>query len=372
MADQLAIFAPTVDSLRKWIEQNRFKKIFLVTGKSSYDASGAKAMLEAVLKIRQVVRFNNFSTNPNIKDVYLGANRLRDADPDVIIAVGGGSVIDMAKLLNGLSSHPDESFKNLIQDQNPDISKHRPIAVIPTTAGSGSEATHFAVVYMDQKKFSLAHENLMPDLALICPPLTYNLPQYTAASSAVDALSQAVESLWARQATPLSRYYAEKAIKLIWPSIKGAVKQQNKTAKNHLLLGSHFAGKAINISKTTAPHAMSYPLTINHGLSHGHAVGILVGRFLILHSLTKFNDTHLNKAMSQLCDYFECNRPEELSNKWYELLEHIGLEINLNKLGINDVTDKQRIVENANMERLRNHPIQITSRIVYDILDYNI
>ena len=112
----------------------------------------------------------------------------------MIIAIGGGSVIDMGKLINILDAQSNKNVSQLIKNSALVQSKGLPLIAIPTTFGTGSEATHFAVVYINKVKYSLAHSYILPDYAIVEPALSYKLPSKIAATSAMDALSQAVES----------------------------------------------------------------------------------------------------------------------------------------------------------------------------------
>ena len=170
-------------------------------------------------------------------------------DYDLIVAIGGGVVMDFAKLVSvylrkwGLFENHFFEISNL----NDKI----PLVCIPTTSGSGSEATHFAVVYKNGQKFSVAASILLPDYAIIDPTLTYHLPKFIAASAGIDALCQSIESIWALSATDESRNYAKFALLNIVPSLVDSVESPSPANKEKMAIGAHFAGKAINISKTT-------------------------------------------------------------------------------------------------------------------------
>ena len=151
---------------------------------------------------------------------------------------------------------------------------------IPTTAGTGSEATHFAVVYVDGEKYSLAHPYLVPAYAVIDPLLTYSLPAGVTAASGLDAFCQAIESIWAVGATDVSHTFATEAARLAVQHLRAAVQNPTDTARAGMCRAAHLSGKAINISKTTAPHALSYVLTAEYGLAHGVAVALTLAPML--------------------------------------------------------------------------------------------
>src|SRR5690606_25840825 len=136
-----------------------------------------------------------------------------------------------------------------------------PLLAVPTTAGTGSEATHFAVVYIDGVKHSLAHPLLRPDLVILDPLLTYAMPPGLTAATGLDALSQGIEALWAVGATTKSVGYAARAVELAAGALETAVIAPDRTARRAMMEAAHASGLAIDISKTTAPHALSYAIS---------------------------------------------------------------------------------------------------------------
>ncbi|MCK5473164.1 MAG: phosphonoacetaldehyde reductase, partial [Planctomycetes bacterium] len=234
------------------------KRIFLVTAHDSYELSGAKGNLDKIFAGCQVQRFYDFSSNPKIEDVNKGLEAFKKIRPDVVIGVGGGSVIDMAKLINFFASNELEPSEYL---KNPEskINISRPLIAIPTTAGSGSEATAFAVLYIDKEKFSIDNEFVLPDVAIVDPDLTTSLPEYITAVTGMDALCQAIESYWCINSTDESKEFAKKAIELVMKNLKTAVNNPDRNSRLAMAKAANLAGKAINITKTTAPHAISYP-----------------------------------------------------------------------------------------------------------------
>jgi len=357
-----------LNSIPSILEYHRATCIFLVTGKRSFYSSGARDDINPCLNGKTIINFSDFSVNPKIDDVTKGVSIFKQAKCDVVVAVGGGSVIDMAKLVNA-TAHSNYEPWDLVTGKRKIELKGQPLIAIPTTVGSGSEATHFAVVYVDNTKYSLAHKYILPDYSIIDPSLTYSLPPRLVAVSAFDALSQAVESYWAVTATEKSQGYASQAIRMILQTLESAVNSPSIEAMNTLALAGHLAGKAINITKTTAPHAISYPLTTYFNIPHGHAVALLLGKFFVINSelegVKRSNSrgkNYLQKVMHELYDLFNCVSPHGCSNKWYQLMAAVGLENNFKSLGIIDQSDIDCIINNVNVERLENHPVIIEER----------
>ena len=367
-----------VTKIKEIIKERKPEKILLVTGKQSYINSGAKEKIENQLENIDRYYFSDFEINPKLEDIKTGVNLLKKNRCDLIIAVGGGSVIDVAKSINILAKHKENDLLGYIKGESEIEKKGLPLIAIPTTAGTGSEATHFSVVYVDKIKYSLAHKYMLPDYAIIDAALSYNLPKNIAASSGMDALSQAVESYWAVNSTEDSRGYAAQAISTILKVLELAVSGDNQ-AKEDMSKAAHLAGKAINISKTTAPHALSYPITTEYGVPHGHAVALTLGYFFDINSniidysiVDGRGYKHISEIMKNIFSMFECGSAEETRDKWFQLMFDLGLETNLNKLGIKIKSDIHKIVDKVNIERLSNNPVRIEKKDLILLLERGI
>ena len=248
----------SLKTLTKIIECESATNILLISGKQSFKTSGLEAKLKILLNNKNLTFVNDFEINPKYEEIVLIGGKLKNQEIDLIIAAGGGSVIDFAKCINlYLSSWTSDGSDGIINRELLPI-KLFPLVAIPTTAGTGSEATHFAVVYIKGVKVSVAHESLTPKYAIIDPSLTYGSPPYVSACCAFDALCQAIESFWSIGSTPESQKYAREAIILIKNSMLKATNLDCIESRGKLSKGAYLAGKAINISTTSAPHALSY------------------------------------------------------------------------------------------------------------------
>ena len=366
----------SLENIKKIISDIDAKKILLVTGKDSYNKSGSEEKLSQYLDNIIVERFYDFEVNPKVEDVAVGVSLALKKNPDLIIAIGGGTVIDMAKLINILSSQKDHSFINIIKNSSLiDKKGLSPLVAIPTTSGTGSEATHFAVVYVEKSKYSLAHKFMLPDYVIVDSSLSNKMPKNIAASVAIDALSQAIESYWSVGSTTESQKYARQSIEIILASIEKAVIEKDADAKDLMSLAANLSGKAINISKTTAAHAISYPISTYFNVPHGHAVGLLLGCFFEINSdfeLHGINDSrgssYLTNTMLQLLKLFGVANPLDCKLAWYKMMNDIGLETNISKLGICSSDDIDLISDNVNLERLNNNPVVVSEETLKNIL----
>ncbi|RLE23409.1 MAG: alcohol dehydrogenase, partial [Actinobacteria bacterium] len=187
--------AGDLDRLAALVERLHPVRVMLFTGGASYLTSGAFAVIEPLLAGFPISRISDVRPNPTLESVTDAVERCRVFDPDLIVAVGGGSVIDLAKSVRVLA--PQEATLRSVITGDAAIDRTGvPLIAIPTTAGTGSETTHFSVVYVDGIKHSFASETIRPDFALLDPQLTYSAPPSVTAATGLDALSQAMESLW--------------------------------------------------------------------------------------------------------------------------------------------------------------------------------
>jgi len=356
------------------LEKYGAKNIFLVTGKNSYKLCGVEEVVSQLTSKYSFSRFCDFEVNPKIEDVEKGIDNFREGNYDLILAIGGGSVIDMAKLINIFSPQLRVPIEYIMKKKNIEDKGLVPLVAIPTTAGSGSEATHFAVVYVDGKKYSVAHQGILPGHVILDPSLTMRLYSRITASTGMDALSQAIESYWNVDSTDESQKYAQEAVTSVLNNLITAVNNPSPESRESMLMASHLAGKAINITKTTAPHALSYHLTSEHGIPHGHAVALTLGGVLAFNSSVIEADVtdkrgidYVRKTMHELDDLFDCPDADSSREKIRELMKSIDLETSLSQLGIRK-EDIGPIVESVNVERLINNPRSLTRQAMKELL----
>ena len=343
--------------------------VLLVTGNSMYRASGAEQALEPVLREREVTHLTCLHTNPRDEDVRQLLNGIDNKESyQAIIAVGGGSVIDTAKLLKAFWINPLSLDEYLGSEDNRELRPAAlPLIAIPSTAGSGSEATRFAVVYKNKKKYSVEHDDLLPNFSVVIPPLLASVPQHVAASSGMDALCQGIESYWSIHSTDESRKLAAEAITLAWNWIEKAVNDRSSEALNHMAKASHLAGRAINITKTTAPHAVSYPMTSYFGITHGHAVGLLTARFLIFNEgvteedcLESRGPEWVKQRLHEISAILGEDTVDDAAQGLTQKTKSIGLKIDLSELGVRTEDDIDTIIQNgSNLNRLNNNPRKV-------------
>ncbi|MCH5165432.1 MAG: iron-containing alcohol dehydrogenase [Clostridiales bacterium] len=273
--------------------------------------------------------FCDFKPNPVYEDVMKGVKAFEGCDS--IVSVGGGSAIDVAKAIKYflcLDADGNFVYKNI---------KHYSV---PTTAGTGSESTRYAVIYKDGVKQTLTHDALFPDVAVLVPQLLESLPPYQKKCTLLDALCHAIESIWSVNATEDSRQYAREAIELIKSNYKAYVSGEASVIPK-MLKAANLAGRAINISQTTAAHAMSYKLTSLYKIPHGHAVALTLPYLWQL----------LIEADCQSLQYENITVTE-----FNEIYNDLGLDSAL------DISEEQMdiLVSSVNLLRLGNFPLKLS------------
>ena len=350
----------SLENIRFIIKEEKVSRIIIFAGEKSYKLSGAEENLKTILpNINHKIIFKTKSY-PNMVDLKNFVENIKNFKPNLIIAIGGGAVLDLAKMSNSLFNNLDieESIKN----SNYKLKKFCSLIAVPTTAGSGAEATSNAVIYINKIKFSIEGTTIKPDYILIDPSLILSTPTNIAAAAGMDAIAQAIESLISKKSTIESVEYSIKSLEHLLDSYENHIKNKNFESSYKMSIGALNAGKAINISKTTAPHAVSYPFTSHHGISHGHAVVLTLPDFLsfnfknLKYSKTSFD---LKKRFDIIFKAFNVQNIINLENKIKLLAQNTGLELNFNKLKITQKSQIDTILSQINKQRLMNNPIEL-------------
>lgn len=251
-------------------------RVLLVTT-PGFTKRGLTGAVRGLLPGRDLVVLDNVRPNPAIDALERDARQLEGLNIRQVVALGGGSAIDTAKVLTYMlaSAGTGFSLRRYFEQQGelPDLAP-LPLLAIPTTAGTGSEVTPFATVWdlAAAKKYSLASPRLFARTALLDPELTLTLPQDITIITGLDALSHAFESIWNRNANIMTRGYALQAIKIILHTLPALVSDlQDMGLRFKMMEASTLAGLAISGTRTALAHSISYPITARHGMPHGLA-----------------------------------------------------------------------------------------------------
>ncbi len=343
--------------LQKYIEDYAIHKLFIVCRPGSYEKSGAKIKAEALLRDMGVRfhYFHGFELNPKYENIMDGVQAFKQSLCNGILAVGGGSALDTAKAIAIFSSSENVLSDYLASDSS--LTENTiPLIAVPTTAGTGSEATRYSIIYYNEVKYTITHSSIRPWAVILESSFLLSLPQYVLAETMMDAYAQAIESYWSVGSTPQAKDYAAEAIQLIDNHFEAAL-GKDLTALGALLRASNLAGEAIEITKTTAPHAMAYGLTTHYGIPHGHAVGLLLPEAYRLNADpdAEVNDPrgreYLNETFRRLNAIMKVESAEAAVQKLYNRLEQLKLLIKIEGLDIDMLVGK------VALDRLGNNPV---------------
>lgn len=310
------------------------------------------------------VYFTDFTVNPKYEEIYNGVDIFKAEKCDAIVAVGGGSAIDVAKCIKVFSTMEKGEiyYKQELKDN--DI----PLIAVPTTAGTGSESTRFSVFYHYGEKQSIGPEFLLPEYAFLDATLLYSLPVYQKKCTLLDALCQAIESWWSVHSTDESKEYAKIAVEKIIANYKAYIFDNDPCATEEIMLGSNYAGRAINITSTTSAHAMSYKMTTLYGIPHGHAVGVGLAHIwdYMNKNTDKCTDNRGEEYLKQIfCDIAKAlggNTAEEGARIYKNILAEIEIE------GPKAQPDEIEILaKSVNVGSLKNNPVKLTYDTLYEL-----
>ena len=360
----------SAEDIKKFINDKSFKKIFVLCGKKSFVTSGAEELFKKIIIDKEIKLFYKKSELPILEELIEIINDIKNFKPDLILAVGGGAVIDYAKIANVVDVRED--LADLIVNYSyPFKKKYTKLTVIPTTAGSGAEVTSNAVIYVDGIKHSFESELLIPDNFFLIPEFLISAPNKIKASAGFDAIAQALESLVSKKSNDQSIEYASKSLRVSVNSFISFVNNPNMKNATEMSIAANLAGKAISISKTTAPHAASYPFTSLFNISHGHAVGLFFERFF------KFNYENLEKSdvsfdlkkrFDLIFNLFDVSNIEGFNATISSIKKQAKLEDNMKLLNIDLDKNIEKIIGGVNLLRLGNNPVKINGNDISNII----
>ena len=350
------------------------KKLFMVVD-SSYPFLNIKDIIEA-LPVKERVMFSDFTPNPLYEQVCNGIELLKSSHCDTILAVGGGSAIDVAKCIK-LAVLAEEGNAAII----PPLVSTRvacdgaklPFIAIPTTAGTGSESTHTAVMYYEGAKQTVTNDGVLPDYAILEPTVLKTLPLYQKKCTMMDALCQGIESWWSVNSTEESYEYSRKTIELIMVNWRKYIFENDDEAARQIMLAANYGGRAINITQTTAAHAFSYKITSLYKLPHGHAVAVClpeIWEYMIGH-MDRCIDSRGHEYLEGIFDYISkamgCESPEQAIAEF----RHMMVDMDLKNPVAGDLDEELEVLSTSvNPVRLKNNPVALERDVIYNL--YNI
>ena len=355
---------------KNFISNKKFDKVFIITGQNSFYKSGADKLLKKIVDMKKTYLFFKKKMLPDIIELNYLIKELKKFKPDLIIALGGGCVLDYAKIANVF--HNEENIEKKVKKLKFLFkNKLSTLIAIPTTAGSGAEVTPFAVLYINNIKYSVEHRLVKPDYFFIAPQLILSSKKPLKASSGFDAIAQALESLISFKSNKKSIQFSKQSLKFSIQNYKNFIHKPNNDNTFKMSLAANLSGKAIAIAKTNAPHALSYPFSTHYGISHGHAVSLTINQFMILSYLNSEKSIapfDLKKRFHEIFKTLKVKNIYEFDLLLKNLKKDGSLEGEYHKLGINISRDYGKIMSSVNAQRLSNFPIKMNKKDIKSIL----
>ena len=351
------------------------KKLFLVID-SSYPFLNIKDAIEA-LPVEEKIKFSDFTPNPLYEQVCNGIELLKQSKCDTILAVGGGSAIDVAKCIK-LAVLAEEGnaaiIPPLVSQRLPIDGSKIPFIAIPTTAGTGSESTHNAVMYYEGVKQTVTNDGVLPDYAVLEPSVLKTLPLYQKKCTMMDALCQGIESWWSINSNEESYEYSRKTIELIMANWRKYIFENDDEAAAQIMLAANYGGRAINITQTTAAHAFSYKITSLYGLPHGHAVAVCMGEIwdYMLSHVEKCIDTrgqdYLSQIFNDIAVAMGVGDPQTARNLFCGILQEMELSSPVSETAQRS-SDIAVLSSSVNPTRLKNNPVELDAITIHKLYE---
>lgn len=360
MNQKVIISTETKKELQKLWQKHGIKKVFVVCDAAFPFLETHEEYLD--MDIPYVV-FDKFTSNPRYEDVVTGVKLFREQECEAILAVGGGSAMDVAKCIK-LFAKMDDSKLYLEQEfkENSIL-----LVAIPTTSGTGSESTRYAVIYYEGKKQSVTHNSIVPAYAILDHRNLNTLPIYQKKCTMMDAFCQSVESWWSVNATAESKEYAKEALAGIMKYMDSYIKNEEEGNKQ-MMIAANYAGRAICISQTTAAHAMSYKLTSLYKIPHGRAA------FMCLPYIWKYmwkvvegrKDEaafRLKELFTEIASGMGCKNVPDAIEQIFMMNEKFFSNDNV-ELNMDDV---EVLTASVNPIRLGNNPVKLSEEVLYNL-----
>ena len=327
----------------------------LVVSTASMRRLGILQHIEDMLGRRRVVMYEPVLPNPTPELVDKVVALARSEMCGVVVGIGGGSAMDVAKSVAILQANPHKTRVYLTEEaemERPGV----PYIAIPTTAGTGSEVTPWATIWdmKARRKYSLEHRWMFPHAALVDPALTTSLPRLQTAVSGMDALTQAIEAYWSTNSQPISDMYALAAVNKIFGNLEAACSGVGLAVRSAMAYGSPLSGLAFCNTKTTICHSLSYPMSARFNVPHGQAVSITLASMLL------WNAEAISSKLPALFEAMGAESLEDAAHRVRSLMASIGLATDLRSLGLKRDDIELILDEGFYPDRADNNPRPVT------------
>lgn len=346
------------------------QRILLLANESQIQRLSIRDSLKRMISLPNVQWIGHIPQNPTPADIVETLRLCNAEKPAGVVAIGGGSTIDLAKACVALwylkeanNINYNAVLHSIVAKEYVHHSRNISVLAVPTTAGTGSEVTKWATVwdFDEKRKYSVEASWLCPSQAAIVPEFTSSMPVRLTLSTGLDALSHALEAYWAKSSNEMVRELSKAAIRLIIKYLPKAAKDGKKLQyRRKMCLGSLFAGLAFSHTRTTACHSLSYPLTTDFGVEHGFACAVSLAQML-QKNFPVMND------VDELMDALSIREPAQLQ-EWLDAVVGDEVTLRLSYFGVKE-TDLERLAEMAfTPGRIDNNPVDLTSADILQLL----
>jgi len=351
-------------------------KVLVVLGRSAMRKSGALDCLTHLLKENNLeyIIYENIPSDPTVETVNTGASLARKGNCNLVIALGGGSVLDTGKAISAMVTNEGSvaDYQEIEGKDRKFKTKPIPFIAIPTTSGTGSEATRNAVITNTKLglKKSIRDPWLIPELALVDPELTLSLPPHITAICGGDALTQCIESYLGKKSQEITDALALHAIGLIGKSLVKAVKEgKNLEARKDMAMAALLSGLCLSNSGLGAAHALSHPLGVYYKIPHGLSCAVL------LPYVMEYNQPVVTKKLAKMAECLgenisslsETESAQRAVEKIKEILTAVGIKENLSEWKIKE-EDFPQLIKSAKGGSLNNNPRDISDKDLTELL----
>ncbi len=363
----------SIQQLRHILQKQTHQKLLLVTDKGML-AHGLEQPIVSLLQEMDLAYciYSDIQADPTAQMVIDAAHFAREQAVNVVLGFGGGSPMDVAKLI-ALLAHPaqQQSLDDMYGVNNA-TGPRLPLILVPTTAGTGSEVTPVAIVTTGETtKMGIVAPILLADVAIIDAQFTLKLPAHITAATGIDAMVHAIEAYTSRhKKNPYSDLLAKQALSLLDQNLAVVLKHPNDLeARQNMLLGSMYAGQAFANAPVAAVHALAYPLGGHFHVSHGHS------NALVLPEVLKYNAPKAQHHYAELMQHLQPNTRGGVAQQCDLFIQHMqnhlnhsGLTLKLRDLGV-QATDLNMLAEDAMQQTrlLQNNPREMTETAAYQI-----
>lgn len=316
------------------------------------------------------VVFSDFTPNPLYDDVCKGVDLFNITKCDTILAVGGGSSLDVAKCIKLYCKMPKGTL--YLEQEYKDTGVR--LIAIPTTAGTGSESTRYAVIYYDGKKQSVTHDSIIPDVAILEPKVLKTLPLYQKKCTMLDALCQGIESWWSVNSTDESKQLSKQAVEEIMQWWREYIFENTDASAGHIMHAANLAGQAICITQTTAAHAFSYKITSLYKLPHGHAVAVCMAEiweYMLAHPekcIDPRGQEYLQQVYKDIAAAFGVESPYAARDIFTCMLKDMEMASPVSTQEKRP-SDLETLSESVNPIRLKNNPVELEEYAIRRLYD---